>query len=178
MNGAPSFLTAWSNFYVITGSSAAALMGLMFVVVTLVASRTRLLDEASLGFATFNTPTVVHFCVAFLISGIVNAPWHSLLRAGTLIGLAGLFGVLYMIRVIFLTRRLTFYRMPFEDWVWFAILPMIAYVAMIASAAFLTPMPARALFALAGVTMLLIFIGIHNAWDVVTYLMLDRSQDE
>mgnify|MGYP001252826337 CR=1 FL=1 len=31
-------ITAWSNFYVITGSSAAALTGLMFVVITLVAA--------------------------------------------------------------------------------------------------------------------------------------------
>jgi hypothetical protein len=178
MNGASPFLTAWSSFYVVTGSSAAALLGLMFVVVTLVASRMRSLDDANLGFATFSTPTVVHFCAAFLISGIVNAPWHSLFRAGTLIGFTGLFGVLYMTRVIFLTRRITFYQLPLEDWLWFAILPMIAYLAMIASAVFLTTIPARVLFALAGVTMLLIFIGIHNAWDVITYVGVDRSQDE
>jgi len=39
---ASTLLAPWSNYYVITGSSAAALTGLMFVVITLVASVERL----------------------------------------------------------------------------------------------------------------------------------------
>jgi len=34
---APSILAHWESFYVIVGSSAAALTGLMFVVITLIA---------------------------------------------------------------------------------------------------------------------------------------------
>ena len=37
--------------------------------------------------------------------------------------------------------------------------------------------PTQALFALAGANLLLIFIGIHNAWDVVTYIAIQLPED-
>ena len=75
---APSLLTHWESFYVIVGSSAAALTGLMFVVVALVAeSESRRRDAAS-GIDAFGTPTIVHFCSALLVSAVLSAPWASL----------------------------------------------------------------------------------------------------
>jgi len=38
--------------------------------------------------------------------------------------------------------------------------------------------PAPALFVIGAATVLLLFIGIHNAWDTVTYVALERSQPE
>ena len=38
--------------------------------------------------------------------------------------------------------------------------------------------PVLALFVIAAVTMLLLFIGIHNAWDVVTYTAFERFQPQ
>src|ERR1700674_4447016 len=103
-----SVLTAWSNFYVIAGSSAAALTGLMFVVITLVVGLERSKRTPD-GIATFSTPTVVHFCVALVISAILSAPWHSLAQVGTALGLTGLYGIVYVLRVFRRTRRLTVY---------------------------------------------------------------------
>src|SRR5438105_3816031 len=58
-------LTAWDSFYVIVGSAAGALIGLQFVVVTLIAERPRLrVEEAG---AAFATPTIVHFSAALLL---------------------------------------------------------------------------------------------------------------
>jgi hypothetical protein len=168
---APSVITAWANFYVITGSSAAALTGLMFVVITLVAGdRSRTTHE---GVATFSTPTVVHFCAALLLSAILSAPWRSLTHASVLLGLTGLAGVVYVWRIILRTQRLTAYHPGIDDWVWFAILPSIAYGTIVAAAIVLPRVPTEALFALAGANLLLIFIGIHNAWDVVTYIAVE-----
>jgi hypothetical protein len=168
---APSVITAWANFYVITGSSAAALTGLMFVVITLVAGdRSRTTHE---GIATFSTPTVVHFCAALLLSAILSAPWRSLTHASALLGLTGLCGIVYVARVILRTHRLTTYDPGIDDWIWFAILPSIAYVTIVAAAILLPRVPTEALFALAGANLLLIFIGIHNAWDVVTYIAVE-----
>jgi hypothetical protein len=78
---ASSVLTAWSNFYVIIGSSAAGLTGLMFVVITLVAGQERERRSPD-GIAAFGTPTVAHFGVALLGSAILSAPWSSLGHAG------------------------------------------------------------------------------------------------
>lgn len=166
---ASSFLTPWSNFYIMTGSSAAALTGLMFVVITLVFGEERLRKSPD-GISTFSTPTVVHFCVALLVSAMLSAPWRWLVHPATLLGLAGLFGVVYVVRVIFLTRRMTTYRPDLEDWVWYTILPFTAYGAILAGAILLPAIPDKALFALAGGVVSLIFTGIRNAWDIVTFI--------
>jgi hypothetical protein len=175
MHEAPSALTAWSNFYVVTGSSAAALTGLMFVVVTLVAgNRTRQKGE---GLATFSTPTVVHFCVALLVSAILSAPWRSLVHVAVMLGLAGLYGVVYTKHVMHHARRLSVYRPDFEDWLWHTVLPFVAYAAIVGAAIRIAFDPTVALFAAGGAVMLLIFIGIHNAWDVVTYLVVLEAEE-
>jgi hypothetical protein len=72
------------------------------------------------------------------------------------------------------TRRLTFYTADLEDWTWFTILPFVAYGAMSAGAIALAATPVQALFILAGGVVLLIFIGIRNAWDIVTYVAIVR----
>jgi hypothetical protein len=68
-------LAVWESFYVIVGSSAAALIGLQFVVVTLISESPLEASPASL--SAFGTPTVVHFGGALLISAVMSAPWPS-----------------------------------------------------------------------------------------------------
>ncbi len=173
---ASSFLTPWSNFYVMTGSSAAALTGLMFVVITLV-NRTERVRKNPDGMATFSTPTVMHFSAALLISAVLNAPWHLLFHAAVFIGFAGLFGIVYILRVMYQTKRLTVYIPDLEDWTWYNILPFIAYFAIFGGAITLPAVPTKALFAIAGGIVLLIFIGIRNAWDIVTYLATGAADE-
>jgi len=60
-------LSGWQNFYVIVGSSAGALIGLQFVVMTLIANMPITRNDAHAGDA-FTTPTVVHFGVVLLLS--------------------------------------------------------------------------------------------------------------
>ncbi len=171
---ASSFLTAWSSFYIMTGSSAAALTGLMFVVITLVSGEERA-EGTRDGIATFSTPTVMHFAAAFLVSAVLIMPWRSLVHVGVLAALIGLCGVAYILRVMYRTRRLSIYTADLEDWIWFTILPFVAYGAISAGAIALAVVPGQALFTLAGCVLLLIFIGIRNAWDVVTYLAIRRG---
>ena len=169
-------LPTWQNFYVIIGSSAAALTGLMFVVITLIAgARVR---RSSGTLAAFGTPTVVHFCVALLVAAILSAPWQALWNAGLLLGLCGLVGVAYVVIVVRRTRRQTDYQPVLEDWLWHAVFPLVSYTALLVAAIVLPGHPAPALFVIGAVTVLLLFIGIHNAWDAVTYVAIERSQPE
>jgi hypothetical protein len=165
-------LAAWSSFYIMTGSSAAALTGLMFVVITLMTGRSQRVEDAYAGVSTFSTPTVMHFVAAFLISAVLVAPWHSLVHAGAAAALIGLVGIAYILRVMHRTRRLTIYTADVEDWMWYTMLPLVAYGGISASATALVDIPVRALFVLAAGVVLLISIGIRNAWDVVTYLAI------
>src|SRR5579863_7992539 len=109
-------LSAWSSFYVMTGSSAAALVGLMFVVISLV--RTREMQTAQDGISTFSTPTVMNFGAVLLISAVLNAPWHTLFYAALSVGLIGFLGVAYLVRVAQRTKQFLDYRADFEDWTW------------------------------------------------------------
>jgi hypothetical protein len=70
-----SAISAWENFYVIVGSSGGALIGLQFVVITLIAERRHLTTTGGLG--AFATPTVVHLAGALGVSAIMSAPWDS-----------------------------------------------------------------------------------------------------
>jgi hypothetical protein len=169
MTEAASLLVPWSNFYMMTGSSAAALTGLMFVVITLVTGEERV-RKAPDGISAFSTPTVVHFSAALVVSAILSAPWHLLLHPAILLGLIGLYGVIYQVRVIAKARGLTNYDPDMEDWIWFTILPFSAYIAILAGAVFLMTLPVDALFAFAASVMLMIVLGIRNAWDVVTFI--------
>jgi|SRR5580704_11014428 hypothetical protein len=168
---ATSFLAAWSSFYVMIGSSAAALTGLMFVVITLV-TRAEQMGRTEDGVATFSTPTVIHFSEALLVAAILSVPWQSVLAPAVLVGLAGLYGIAHIVRVTLRTRALTVYTPDFEDWIWYIVLPLIAYATTLCGAIGLLVSPAGALFAIAGGVLLLVFIGIHNAWDVVTFLVI------
>src|SRR4051812_33938416 len=116
MEGGTLPLGIWESFYVIVGSSAAALTGLQFVVIALVAeSRARATTREIEAFAT---PTIVHFCVALFISATLSAPWRSVLGAGIAIVGAGLAGATYALVVARRARRQTGYKPVFEDWLW------------------------------------------------------------
>lgn len=133
----------------------------MFVVITLVSRQDR--SRTKDGLDTFTTPTVLHFCGALLVSAILVAPWHSLFAPATLIALAGLYGVVHVLRVIYRAKRLSTYRPDLEDWISYAVLPFVAYGAIFAGAIALPVVPVSALFALASSVVLLIFMGIRNA---------------
>src|SRR2546426_4412365 len=116
-------LSAWESFYVIIGSSSAALTGLMFVVISLVTEK-RARQAVEGGLAAYATPTIVHFCAAFLVSAVVSAPWHSAANASFVIGLIGLVGVAYVCIVTWRAHRQTSYAPVIEDWVWHTFLPI------------------------------------------------------
>ena len=166
----PAALAAWSNFYVIAGSSAAALTGLMFVVITLVRGEEYATRSRHDGIDTFSTPTVMHFCAALLVSAVLCAPWPSLVYVSVIVVLVGCYGVVYIVRVAFRARGLKEYTADIEDWIWYSILPFVAYGTLAVGASALQRASKGALFAVAGGVLLLIFIGIRNAWDVVTFL--------
>ena len=169
-------LSSWESFYVIVGSSGAALTGLQFVVIALVADSQRRASFAEIN--AFGTPTVVHFCAALLVSALLSAPWTSLSPIGWMLGVVGAAGVGYVAVVTRRARMQKGYRPVFEDWLWHVALPLAAYFAIAIAGALLLSRPVGALFTVGGMSVLLLFIGIHNAWDTVTYIVLTRTQAE
>ncbi len=169
----PKLLAGWTDFYVIVGSSAGALTGLQFVVMTLIADAG--VHSSMQEVRTFATPTIVQFCTALLISAIVSAPWHAVSPVAALLVACGVAGVAYAAGII-RNARTTKYAPDLEDWIWYATLPLIAYAVLIAGAITLWLHPRTALYIIAAVTLVFLFIGIHNAWDSVTYIAMGRHR--
>jgi hypothetical protein len=175
LEAVPEALAGWESYYVIVGSSAAALTGLQFVVIALAADVSQRASDDQIN--AFATPSIVHFCVALLTSAALSAPWRRLQSAAIVLGIVGLAGLLYAAIVIRRARRQAGYAPVFEDWLWHAALPVVAYGLMFAGALALVSHEHEALFLVGASTLLLVFIGIHNAWDTVTWLAMSRVRE-
>jgi hypothetical protein len=163
----------WDNFYIIIGSASAALTGLQFVVFTLVAQMEHFGSPHDVD--AFGTPTIVHFAVALLVSAIACAPWPAVRAAAIALAVCGVGGIVY-VGVVARRARRARYKPVAEDWIWHVALPLIAYVSLAAAPAVLVEESApNAMFIVGGATILLVFVGIHNAWDTVTYIVTLRG---
>jgi hypothetical protein len=167
-------LAGWDNFYVIVGSSAAALTGLMFVVVALIKESD--LPRSTKTVAAFGTPTVVHFCAALVIAAILTTPWRTPTNVAGAVGLTGAAGLIYALIVIRRARRQTDYKPVLEDWLFHSAFPIAAYTAILIAAVVLRRDPEHSLFAIGSSVLGLVLIGIHNAWDTVTYVTIAQSE--
>lgn len=172
---AHTVLSQWENFYVIVGSAGGGLTGLMFVVIALVADSSLPRTADSLG--AFGTPNVIHFVAVLLLAAILSAPWQRLENVAHVVGLMAVAGVIYVLIVLRRMLRQRGYKPVMEDWVWHLFLPMIAYATLFVGAAGLSHDQQWAMFAIGAVALLLLFIGIHNAWDTVAYVVaLQRDE--
>ena len=168
---------AWEAFYVIVGSTAGALTGLQFVVLTLV-GEAGIVRGTNATLSAFASPNVVHFCTALLVSAAFSAPWHGLVGPGVCAAIVGVCGFIYSVAVIRRASRQRDYQPVLEDWIWHAALPMLAYAALFVAGLQLTSGRASALFVVGAAVLLLVFIGIHNAWDTVMYVLVERSREQ
>ena len=173
---AHEILSRWEAFYVIVGSSAGALTGLQFVLIALVADRPGTGGHREI--SAFGTPTVVHFVAVLLVGSIISAPWEDLSHVAIVIGLFGVTGVAYTAIVTRRTQQTERYTPVMEDWIFHVILPFVAYFLLLGASVTLTRFDTPALFAVGTASLLLLTVGVHNAWDTVTYIALDmRASD-
>src|ERR1051326_8543208 len=138
-------LGKWDSFYVIVGSSAGAVTGLQFVVITLGAESQALKEQTIRAFAT---PTVIHFCAVLLMSAILSAPWQAFSYIGAALMACGVIGAGYTLLVLRYARRQKDYSPVFEDWLWHTALPLIAYLTLLASSLTLLRNEQRQVFAI------------------------------
>ncbi len=173
METAHSPLAAWETFFFLVGSSGAALTGLQFVVIALIAESRRKATTREI--SAFSTPTIVHFGAVLLVSAIISAPWPTLLPVAIALAICGLAGCFYTLLIVKRTRRVTTYRLVFEDWLWHIGLPLLTYGLIFLASLLLRGYPHRSLFIVGFSALMLLFVGIHNAWDAVTYITIELA---
>ena len=163
-------LSEWQNFYVIVGSAAGALTGLQFVVMALIADMPAM-EQESQAISAFSTPSIVNFGVVLLLAAVLVMPWHSIMPISIIWGMAGIVGILYTAITGWRFNKQRAYKPVFEDYFYRVIMPVMGY-AVLSAVAFTAKMHERAaLFQVAAVALMLLFIGIHDAWDNATYLV-------
>jgi len=159
----------WENFYLIVGPSAAALIGLMFVVVTLTAGRER--DQLERGKHFYTSPIVWHLAVVLVLSGAAVAPTIHPKLFGIVTGGLALLGIGIAVRsTIGIARyRLSGADSMFDMW-WYGIVPGVIYMGLGAAAATVLVGSSWGGSAVAAALMALLLVSIHAEWDLVTFL--------
>ncbi len=165
-------LASWQNFYVILGSSAGALTGLQFVVMTLVTQARAASTKRDIH--AFGTPTVMHFCTALLISAVMTAPWRMLASLGLCLGACGVAGVAYSLRIIWHAREAA-YQPDQEDWVWYIIVPLLGHMTLLGAAILIQWNAAWSLVMVASDALVFLFLGVRNSWDTVTFIAIQHG---
>lgn len=168
-------MSGWGTFYTLVGTAAGSLTGLQFVVVALI-SDLPISDDDSQATNAFSTPTIFHFGVVLVLTAVLAAPWRALTGPALVWGAVGLFGLVYTLVTGSRMRRQNLYAPVLEDWMFHAVLPALAYAVFTATACLASVHLRPALFGLAAAVLLLLVIGIHNAWDNVIYLVLVKRR--
>jgi hypothetical protein len=176
-----SLLTGWENFYVIVGSAAGGLTGLTFVVIALVRDA---LIQSSPGFrptglGAFVTPTIVHFSGLLGLAAFLSMPHQSVLSLSAGFAIAGLAGMSYggFIAANMRGHGGEYIPVP-EDWIWNVILPTLVYGCFMIMAAAIWRRPAQTLYCVAVLCLLLLFIGIRNAWDIAVWMSTHKPGEK
>ena len=166
-------LADWQVFAQIIGSAAAALTGLQFVAMALLAD---LPDAAPDATEAFASPNIVHFVSILLFAASLAMPWPGLVSASRAWEIGSLAGLLYVSVTIRRMVTQAGYHPVFEDWLFHALLPVASYAGLAAAALATRAYPRGALFGVAGAILLLLVTAIHNAWDNLIYLVFLRHR--
>jgi len=160
----------WENYYLLVGSAAGALIGLMFVVTTLTAGLDA--NRVSRGVKVYITPIVFHFSNVLIVSAISAVPQIPTAAVGVLVALCAAAGIVYSAATTVRLSRTGWEDPPDTSDKWFyGIVPTIAYLAL-AGAAFAVWLVSRiAAYAVGATVLVLLLIGIRNAWDLATSIV-------
>ena len=159
----------WDNFYILVGSAAGALIGLLFIVVTLTAGMDR--DQALRGASRYMTPTVVQLTTVLLIAAVASAPVEPGLQRAVLAVLA----LLMMVWALVNAWRMFFQPVGGQPAHWtdpwfYAVAPAGTYLALAAFAG----LGGGSAFGVGVMAVVILVLGIRNAWDLITWIAPGR----
>ena len=176
-------LQQWQNFYMLLGGAAATLVGLMFIAISL--GSTRWMPEErpilAASFSAFMSPTFIHFVYVLVTAAVVFVPTLNETVLGGLLVITGIGSLGHIARNLpFFHERYRAGTIDRSDVVWYSMMPSVGYIlyldagiGLLRAAAGAAPR-GQALNALAAASVLLLVIGVRNAWDLVVFLALRR----
>lgn len=158
----------WQDFYLLIGSAGAALIGLLFVVVTLTVGHER--QRLMLGQRLYTSPIVFHLSMILLLSGAAMAPVVATRTFALLCGLVAALGMIVGLRIAIGICRVRGGAIGWDDVCWYGVAPTLVYFLLLGAAIGLCAGAAWGAIGVGALLMALLLLCIHNAWDLVTWL--------
>ena len=167
-----AILKDWHDFYAVLATAAATIMAAMFVVASIASGFLK--PERASETRVFLTPTVIHLAAVFIASALVLVSSLDGRTLGVLAGLLGLIGLAYSSAVGWNVSR----RGPaleLTDRLWYGLLPVAGYIAMLAAASTALRQGPHCLETLAAALAFLLLAGIRNAWDLLLFFVIQSK---
>ena len=160
-------LETWHEFYLLIGTAGLTLTGLLFVVVSL---GPRVIgDRHATGVRAFVSPNAVYFTTVLVVSAVLIVPDLPATVIGAFLcgGAVASLGYLAYTRVHQQWRQ---NKLPLLDWVWFVGMPIATYALLLLSGIGFLLQAVLSMHGVAVALILLLVIGIRNAWDLVIWI--------
>jgi hypothetical protein len=171
-------MIAWQNFYILVGTAAATLIGLMFVAITFGASAmgSAKIENPEITRA-FLDPTLTHFVQVLVTSCFMLVPTIQPPVLGALLAAVALFrvGALWRVYRHMRTAHERHSDLELSDWIQGIVIPLAMHV-LLGVTSVLFVMGGSPLVLVAIVTLVVLLNGIYGAWELVVWIALTRLQ--
>jgi hypothetical protein len=166
----------WQNFYLLVGTAAATLVGLMFVALTFGSSLVT--EQTSPTARSFLDPTFNHFVLVLLTACLMMIPTMGPRLLGVLllaIAALRIVGLSRVYRHMRLAQR-THNDIELSDWLTGMAFPLTCYGVLGSSGIAFVERLALAFDALAAVTLGLLLLGLFGAWELLVWMAIARAR--
>jgi hypothetical protein len=163
-------LHEWHDFYLLLGTAAATLVGLMFVAASI--GSTVFSEKHRGALEAFITPTVVHFASVLVACLVIMVPTHYWEALGALLAIGGLAGLISSGRVLYHLIIRHRFNVDVVDRMYYALIPAVGYVLALAAAVLAFLHIAESAYLTAAALLVLLLAGLRNAWDMMLWIML------
>ncbi|HEY3947855.1 hypothetical protein [Phenylobacterium sp.] len=158
----------WDDFYLLIGGASGGLIGLLFIVVTLIQGNDGGLKLKAA--AAYMTPTVAHLAVVLVMCATATAPHLTPPIAGGLFLGGALVCLGFSGRALYMLAGGGINAAHWSD-VWgYGVAPFIAAAALAVAAAAAWIAPGWAILGIAVSLVAMLLIAVRNAWDLVTWI--------
>ena len=157
-------LEMWHEFFLLIGTAGVTLTGLLFVVVSL--GPRVVADNQATGVRSFVSPNAVYFTTTLVVSSVFLVRGLPATAIGSLL----CFGAAGLLAYTKAHQRWRRSELPLLDWFWFVGLPVAGYVLLLLSGIGFLLQLTLSMLGVAVALLLLLVIGIRNAWDLVIWI--------
>ncbi len=166
-----ALLREWDTFALLVSTAGATLAGLMFVGLSLGERMIRGRDGVPL-LRAYTDPTLLCFVLSLATGALLLIPDLNAVTFGALMLLVGALSFAYSLRILRQMRRegQTTTTWDASDWLWFVLIPLLCALLLAGAGALALRGEGRAALAVTGAVLLVLLVmGIRNAWDLVAY---------